>query len=169
MSGMRMWTSNIHVHVRRAVVVSGFRFIVQYIGAQQKILLLLKLSCTNFNSACIYITEPRTCIDVMWASAVRLFIWGFSELDRYLDPGQILWEATYLPYLQTIFFSKIQFSKFYDFSVFVNMGRYGGQNVKLYNCTSPRVSVRFQTNVMICYSCHHGEYRVLLVWPSAKN
>ncbi len=41
--------------------------------------------------------------------------------NRCMDPGQILWEATYPPYLQTfffVFFLNFQFSNFYDFFSF---------------------------------------------------
>ena len=50
--------------------------------------------------------------------SVRLSVRKLKFLgNRCMDPGQILWEATYPPYLQTIFlfFQNFQFSNFYDF------------------------------------------------------
>ncbi len=54
--------------------------------------------------------------------------------NRCMDPDQILWEATYPPYVQTIFCQNFQFSNFqifYDFVfIFVNMGPYGSKKFK---------------------------------------
>ncbi len=55
--------------------------------------------------------------------------------NRCMDPDKILWEATYPPYLQTVFFflffQNFQFSNVYEFFfVFVNMGPYGSKNFK---------------------------------------
>ncbi len=48
-----------------------------------------------------------------------------------MDPYQILWEDTYPPYLQTIFFFFQNFQIFtIFFFVFVNTGPYGSQNCK---------------------------------------
>ncbi len=51
-----------------------------------------------------------------------------------MDPDQSLWEATYPPYLHTIFFffQNFTFLNFHDFFfVFVNMGPYGSRNWKM--------------------------------------
>ncbi len=47
-----------------------------------------------------------------------------------MDPVQILWEATYPPYLQIIFsfFQNFKFSQY--LFTFINMGPYGSQNCK---------------------------------------
>ena len=55
-----------------------------------------------------------------------------------MDPDQILWEATYPQYLQTVFlfFQNFQFSNFYDFFfIFPNTGPYGSKNFQ--NATPP--------------------------------
>ncbi len=63
--------------------------------------------------------------------------------NRCMDPDQILWEATYQPYLQTIFlfFQNFQFSNFYDFFFFfVNIRQ---------NTTPPPVFFRSEPNFII--------------------
>ncbi len=62
---------------------------------------------------------------------------GFSEINcciESIDPGKILWKATYLPYLQTIFFS-FKFQIFMTvFFVFIYMEHVEPMGAKISKC-----------------------------------
>ncbi len=88
--------------------------------------------CDIFSSACVYRAELLSwCTSVDRLSFHKLMFLG----NRSMDPNQILWEATYPPYLLTIFFSQnFQLSNiYYSFFIFVNMGPYGSKISKLYS------------------------------------
>ena len=87
-----------------------------------------------------------------------------------MDPDQILWKATYPPYLRTVFFSffyqNFWFSHFYDFfffffCVFVNMEPYGSQNFK--SLRLPQFRFDF-TQTLNSHMIVMGEYSLLITF-----
>ncbi len=83
-----------------------------------------------------------------------------------MDPDQILWGATYPPYLQTIFFLFSTFSNFYDFVFgFVNMSPYGSKKFPLFieseaNFMINNVVTREYKVINVLVICH----KIKMLW-----
>ncbi len=118
---------------------------------------------------CLTVSAELICRGVGFRCIIRHFL-----RKRRMVPCQVVLEATYPPYLQTIFifyffFFNFLFSNFYIFFPSLSLINTGPMwAIKCQNATSPTVYVQSQPNFTI-NKVAMGEYKKCIFLPQVKN